>query len=242
LKTGAYSVLYAVISNIAIGLCFIPFLLLGWRKMRQVNAYCVIGIYWLLNGLINLPELEIFPFAGNHGWRERLTYAYNLIETPLVLLVFAFANSGRSRRQLLLISLLFVGWETALIGWKGYTASTSLLLIGSGLLLKLGYSITGLIQYVMKMEHTRFENSMVFVYAALLFVYGSFLIIYIFTQIHPNNNNNGADSFLLYYISLLISAAVTATGLWSYGLKKAPRHPHPPLRPPREYSPSPADS
>ncbi len=34
------------------------------------------------------------------------------------------------------------------------------------------------------MEHTAFENSMVCVYAALLFAYGSFSMIYIFTHIH----------------------------------------------------------
>jgi hypothetical protein len=71
------------------------------------------------------------------------------------------------------------------------------------------------------MEHTRFENSMVFVYAAALFAYGSGLIIYIFAHYHPaGSNNDDTDSFLLYYISLLLSAIVTSTGLWSYGIRK----------------------
>jgi hypothetical protein len=222
-KTGAYSVLYAVISDMAILLCFIPFLLLGWKKMRQENTWWVIGIYWLFSGLVNLPEIPFFQSNISRSWQERLAFSYNLVETPLVLLTFAFATSGRQRRQLLWLFVLFIAWETALIGWKGYNLSSRTLLIGSGLLLILLFSITGLIQYVKKMEHTRFENSMVFVYAALLFDYGSFLIIYIFAHIHTNGNNNGSDSFLLYFISLLISAAVTTLGLWSYGIKKVRR-------------------
>jgi hypothetical protein len=238
LKTGAYSVLYAVISNMAILLCFIPLLLLGWKKMRQEKAYWIIGIYWFFNGLVNLPGIGVFSFNLSRHWQERSSFSYNLAETPLVLLIFAFASAGRQRRQLLLLFVLFIAWEAALISWKGYNLSTRLLLIGSGLLSILIYSIIGLIQYVKKMEHTRFENSMVFVYASLLFAYGSFLIIYIFAHIHSNGNSNGTDSFLLYYVSLLISAAVTTMGLWSYGVKKArrPRDSH--LRVVGKYNPS----
>ena len=225
----------------AILLCFMPFLLLCWKKMRQENAWWVIAIYWLMNGLVNLPEAGLFQFSISRHWQERFTFSYNLAEAPLVLLAFAFATSGKPRRQLLLLIFLFVAWEAALIGWKGYNVSSRMLLIGTGLLLILAYSITGLIQYVKRMEHTRFENAMIFIYAAFLFDYGSFLIIYIFAHIHTSGISTGADSFLLYFISLLISAAVTTLGLWSYGIKKIHRRPHSGLTGPREYSPSPAD-
>jgi drug/metabolite transporter (DMT)-like permease len=119
----------------------------------------------------------------------------------------------------------FIVGEAVLINWKGYNFSSSALIIGSGLLLILTCCIAGLILYVKKMEHTRFENSMVFVYAALLFAYGSFMIIYIFAHLHPNGSGNGTDSFLLYYVSLLIAAVVTSMGLWSYGVRKV-RHQH----------------
>ncbi len=160
----------AIISSMAVGFCFVPFILLGWKKMRRVNAYCLIGIYWLLNGLINLPAP--LPFTGDQHSFGRLNNYFMLAETPLVI-----------------------------------------------------YSIAGLGRYVKKMEHTRFETSMVFVYAALLFAYGSFFIIYIFAHWHPDIGSSGiADSYLLYYISLLLSAAVTSTGLWTYGLRRAPAH------------------
>jgi hypothetical protein len=223
LKTGVYSVLYEVVLNMAIGSCFIPFLLLSWKKMRQVKTYRVIGIYWLFTGLINFMDLDFFRHLTNtSALQERLNLYYNLLETPLVLWVFAGAASGLHRKQLLLILLFFIAGELALIGWKGYNFTSSAIIIGSGLLLTLAYSITGLVQYMRKMEHTPFENSMVFVYAALLFAYGSFLIIYIFTHIRENSEGSSKDSFLLYYTSLLLSAAITSTGLWGYGIRRSP--------------------
>jgi hypothetical protein len=221
LKTG--SLCYAVISNVAIVLCFIPFLLLGWKKMRQVNTYCVLGIYWFLNGLVNLLALDFAHFSDSHLFTRQLNMYYSLAEAPLILLAFACAQSGRGRRQLLMVLLLLVAGESVLSALHGHHFPATTVMLASGLLLIIAYSLTGLVQYIKKMEHTRFENSMVFVYGSLLFAYGSFLIIYIFTHARGNGGSteNDMDSFLLYYISLLLSSAVTSAGLWSYGVRKA---------------------
>ena len=215
----------------AIGLCFVPFLLLGWKKIRKVPTFWIIGIYWLLSGLVNLP-LPQTP-GGDHGLLSRPGQLYAMVETPLVLLVFAGASSRHLKRQLWLVVLLYIAGECWLVAWKGYGRLSSQLIPGIGLLLILTYSIVGLVLYVKRVEHTRFENSMVYIYAADLFAYGSGLIIYIFSHYHPwadhpsgnhassGLGNSDADSFLLYYISLLLSALVTCTGLWSYGIRKA---------------------
>lgn len=224
MKTGIYSVLFSVISNIAIGFCFVPFLLLSWKKIRRVHTFWILGIYWLLSGLVNLPMLQM-P-GGYHGLISRVSRLYAMAEAPLVLLIFASASSRRLKRQLWLVVVLYILGEAALIGWNGYDLLSSELILGAGLLLILVYSIVGLVSYLQAVEHTPFENSMVFIYAADLFAYGSGLIIYIFAHYHPAGNNpselgnNDTDSFLLYYISLLLSACVTCTGLGSYGLRR----------------------
>lgn len=212
-----------LVSNIAILCCFIPVVLLFFRKMRQVTTYRMIGIYWLFNGVINILNLDLFRHFRSNDLQERLTFYYNILDTPLVLVVFACAVRGKHRQWLLRTLALFVAGEGGLILWRGYNFASSTMIIGSGLLLILAYSVIGLVQYMRKMEHTPFENSMVFVYAALLFAYGSFLIIYIFTHIRSNTEGSGRDSFLLYYISLLLSAAITSLGLWSYGLRHRPQ-------------------
>lgn len=221
MKTSVYSVLYDLALNMAIGACFIPFLLLSWRGMRQVWTYRFIGIYWLLSGLINMIDLDFFTYVTNApGVKQCLNCYYDMVDTPLALLIFASAVSGRQRRQILWVLLLFVVGELTLIAFKGYGATTSTLIIGVGLALTVTYTITGLVQYMKKMEHTPFENSIAFVYAALIFVYGSYLILYIFSLIRDNSNGNSTDSSLVYYISMLLSAIITSLGLWRYGLRR----------------------
>lgn len=188
--------------------------------MRQVGAYRAIAVYWLVTGLINLFNLDLFGQFRSTSLQEKLTFFYNLADTPLVLLIFAYAACGKSRNRLLWIVFGFIVLEAGLIFRIGYNFNSSTMIIGAGLILVWIYSITGLVQYMKQMEHTAFENSMVFVYAALLFAYSSFLIIYIFIHIHDSGINSGRDSFLLYYIGLLLSATLTSLGLWGYGLRR----------------------
>ena len=212
---------YTIISNGAILLCFIPFFFLGWKNMRKVRTWWVLGFYWLLTGLDNC--LEIWSAAGSpghHGAYRQLNMAYNLLETPLLLLTFAAAKQGRSRRGLLLLMSFFLVAEMLLVRFKGNSAMFPI--IASGWMIIIGYSLTQLLDYLKKMEHTRFELSMVFIYASLLFSYGSMLIIYIFAHYHfAGNTGNDMDSFLLYYVSLLLSAGITCAGLWSYGIRRS---------------------
>jgi len=212
-----YSLHYMIVSNIAILCCFIPFAMLLSRKMRQVTTFRVLGIYWLLNGLIHFTDIYFF-YAYRNNRLDQITEYYNLLDTPLVLVLFACATSGRRRKMLTLTLLFFIAGELALMGWKGYAFTSGFLFVGSGVALVLAFSISGLVHYMKKMEHTSFENSMAYVYASLSFAYGSFLIISIFIQLRGNSEGNGRDSYLLYYISLLLSAAITSMGLWSYGI------------------------
>jgi hypothetical protein len=209
--------------NLAMGSCFIPFFLLSWKKMRQVKAYRFIGLYWLLSGLINMIDLDIFSrVTSGANVKQRLNCYYDLMDTPLALLIFAYAVTGSQRKQILRVLLLFVAGELTLMEFKGYNTTTSTQIIGVGLMLTLAYTITGLVRYMKKMEHTPFENSMAFVYAALIFVYGSYLILYVFSLVRDNSNSNSKDSSLVYYISMLLSAIITSLGLWGYGIRRSP--------------------
>ena len=213
---------YAIISNGAIVFCFIPFLFLGWKNMRPIRTWWVLGTYWLLNGLDNLVEVWFASRSGaSHLFAQEMSIGYTLVETPLVLLAFALAKQGRSRKGLLLVLALFIAAESILFRLEGHGALVPI--IGSGLGIIILYSVMGLWDYLKKMEHSRFENSMVFIYASLLFSQGSMGIIYVFAHIrHAAHTIGGdADSFLLYYISLFLSAAIASAGLWSYGIRRS---------------------
>jgi hypothetical protein len=216
LKTGIYSVLCAFITNAAIGACFVPFLLLGLKKVRQMNTFRFLGIYWFLNGLVNLRELKVLRAEAIREYLHRLSNFYDMIDMPLALLIFAVANRGMMRKRLILVLMGFVAGETLLIGQKGYAFSWPIV-VGVGVALIVGLSIAGLWQYLKNMEHDRFENSMAYVHGAFLFAYGTYLIIYLLFYLRTSGTYSEADSSLLYYISLLLSAAITSAGMFSYG-------------------------
>ena len=222
MTTGVYMILYTMAFYMAIGSCFVPLLMLSWKRMRQVRTYRILGIYWLLTALINIIDLDLFSsFSRIAEIKERLNCYDDLLDTPLALLLFASAASGRRRKQILLVCGLFIAGELTLVGLKGYNTTISAIIVGTGMLLAIFYSIAGLVQYMRDMEHTPFENSMVYVYSALIFAYGSYLILYIFSLIRAyNGSGSNKDSNLVYFISMLLSAGVTSIGLWSYGIRR----------------------
>jgi len=208
-----------IVSNIAIFCCLVPFLMLFSKKIRQVTAYRVLGIYYLLNALTHVSDIYFLTAFKSERLDAVLNY-YNLMDTPLALLIFACAVSGRHRRTLLLAIFLFIALEVTLVNWKGYEFVSGHLFTIFGVLVVIAFSIIGLIQYMRKEEYTSFDNTMVFIYGSLLFAYGSFLIISVF--VHARGNNS-TDSLLLYYIGLLIASIITSLGLWNYGLRRHPK-------------------
>lgn len=208
--------LCAIITNAATGACFVPFLLLGLKKVRQMNTFWILGIYWLLNGLVNLRAVKAFGAGPIGEFLHRLSNYYDLADIPLALMIFAVASRGTVRKRLLLVLLGFIAGESLLIGEKGYAFSWPIV-VGVGVSLIVGLSIMGLWLYLKKMEHDKFENSMAFVHGAFLFAYGTYLIIYLLFYLRTSGTYSETDSSLLYYISLLLSAVITSAGLFGFG-------------------------
>jgi hypothetical protein len=212
-KTSLYSVFFLLVSDLATAFCFFPFLLLLWKKLGQEKAYLIISIYWLANGIINLPNW--FGEAKNFQFQSQLSLLYNLIDTPLVLLVFYFSSLGQKKKLTLYFLLTFILFELVTIGLNGYNDSSNMIIIGTGTVLALAYSVVGITQYFKKMEHDSFENAMGFVYASFLFSYGIFSIIYGFSYIKVKGAAK-LDIFFLYYSSVILSTLLTSFGLWRY--------------------------
>lgn len=221
-----YSVLCAVMTNAAICACFAPILLLGLKKVRQLATFRVLGIYWALNGLVNLRALSSIRGKTLHEFLLRLSDCYDLADVPLVLLIFAMAGAGKWRRRLLLVMLGFIAGEVFLTIFAGYGHAWPVV-IGAGVSLIVAYSIMGLWKYLMEMEHDRFENAMAYIYGAFLFAYGTYLIIYLIYYLRASRTAySETDSSLLYYTSLFLSVGITCVGIGSYGWQEGRRYPN----------------
>jgi hypothetical protein len=203
-------------SNIAIILCFIPFLLLWWKKLSQEKAYLFVCIYWLLNGLINMPFLAQ---SSNRVFLKNITILDNLIDTPLALLIFFFAASGMRKKILYYIFIGFIVFQLAILLWKGYNYDSVTIVLGWGIFILFFYSIWGLAQYFQKIEHNPFENVMGFVYAGFIFYDGLWVVIYIFNFLNYRKETVAENQFL-NYLSIILATVLTSIGLWQYAKPK----------------------
>jgi hypothetical protein len=213
-KTGFASIFYLIISNLAIFLCFVPIVLIWVKKLNDQKAYLFIAIYWLANGLMNLPGW--LGLSDNKLLIHHITLVYNLLDAPLLLLVFLNSTSGNNKKIIRYTLFTFIIFEVIMTLWKGYNLTSSTVIIGVGTFLAITFSIMGVIEYLQKIEHTSFENTMVFVYASFLFAYGIFIIIYFFIYLTTASKTENIDNFIIYYVSLLLSTFLTCFGFWQY--------------------------
>ena len=203
---GPLTVLNLILSIIAIGLCFVPMAIFWLKRLAPDRSYFFIALFWLINGITYTPE--IFQWEWYRRMSNDITLLYNLIDTPLMLLIFYFAFKKKIFLRLLYGFLLF---EAVMIGWKGYNFDSNTPIIGLGSLISLVLNIWGISIFFQKMQHSPFQNAMAFVNAGFIFYYGLFSVVYIFNYINFSR-------VTLPYVTLInyISIAI-ATGLISYG-------------------------
>ena len=202
------------ISLIAIILCFIPFGLLFWKRMNKEKVFLLVCIYWSITGLINMPQY--LPTAYKSAkLEENITLIDNMLDTPLMILIFYYTSEGFMKNLLRWFLLGFVVFEAIMIFWKGHNYDSNTVIIGVGTILTFGYSLWRLAQYFQKMEHNDLENTIVFVYASYVFYFGIFLIIWVFNYLNFRKETVSENLFL-YYLSIILATLVTSIGFWRY--------------------------
>jgi uncharacterized membrane protein HdeD (DUF308 family) len=209
-------------SVIAILLCFIPFALIWWKKLNKEKAYLFVGIYWCITGLINTPQYLPAIYQSSRV-DDNITLIDNLVDTPLMLLIFYFSAKGSKKRLLQYLIGGFVIFESIMILWKGNNFDSNTVIIGLGSLLTFCIGFWSLADFFQKIEHSPEENAMGFIYAGFVFYYGIFLIIWVFNYLYFKKETVPENAFI-YYLNIILATSVISIGLWRYskpGLAKA---------------------
>jgi hypothetical protein len=82
--------------------------------------------------------------------------------------------------------------------------------LGAGIAVVLFIVSMEIIRYMQKVEHSNRQNAKMFIYAAVLFEYSTFILIYIFDYFVDVTDKK--DSFLIYYISTLGAILIASCG------------------------------
>ena len=214
MKSGFYSILNAIVSDLSIACCFLPLFLVLWKeKLGHEKTFLWIGIYWMANAVINLPVWV--GHTTNYSLQNNLALFHNLVDTPLAILIFYFSSPYSYRKILFYTLISFISVEIIFLLLAGYNSASGMVIIGVGSMIIFCFSIIGIVQFFQIMEHTPFQNTMGYVYAGFLFGNGLFLIIYSFNYLDSRGNNT-VDNFFLYYVSLILSVLLASYGLWTH--------------------------
>lgn len=208
--------MYQVISILAILLYFLPIVIVIAKKLWHQKAFLYFALFWILGGIVNV--LNLLPFAK--GIMQAVAMIYNAIDIPVILLIFYFITTVNGVRQFVrLVFPLMIFLEVLGFIIYGFTYDAQKYPLGIGLLVVLTIIIWEIVSYIKKISHTSQENGLLFINAALLFEYGSFIVIYIFDYFVTSTKSNVEDNFIVYYISSIIGLAVACAGYF-VGSKK----------------------
>jgi len=196
-------------SIMAVIFSFLPLIIYSWKRLATNKAYMVISIFWTINGILYIPE--IFHWQWYNSATDLITLYYNLIDAPLILLIFYYAYG---KKIFLYLIGAFAVFETIMIAWKGFNFDSDNIIIGLGSLICLILSFWAISKYFKKVEHSDTETALVFVFAGFIFYYGLFAVVYHYNYLNESGPQRPYVQFINY------SAICISTGLISYGFWK----------------------
>jgi len=210
LKTGLLLGINQLMAMLAVALSFLPLILFWWKKLATDKVYLIICIFWTINGILYIPE--IFHWEWYNAATDQITLYYNLIDAPIIILIFYYAF----RKQIFLHLLLaFVVFEALMIAWKGFNFDSNNYIIGLGSLISLILNVWAISKYFMKVEHTDRENALVFTYAGFIFYYGLFAVIFNYNYLRISGPEKPYVIFI-NYSAICLATALISFGFWKF--------------------------
>jgi hypothetical protein len=200
--------MYKIISIAAVVSYFVPLLIVLLKKAWRDQFFLLFAIYWCVGGAINL--FDVIPGVSRH-LLHNITIFYNMLDVPFILGVLYFTTSYNFIRKTAVAGitlLLLVQLMSIIKGGLSYDSQKYAL--GFGVAIVLCIVLMEIIRYMQKIEHSTRQNAKMFVYAALLFEYATFIVIYVFDYIVIAEDRK--DSFIIYYISTLVAILIASCG------------------------------
>lgn len=213
------SIIYQIVSVLAVGLYFVPMLVVLMKKLWSAVPFRLFALYWLICALANLVEyLHLSPRA-----LDLYTVIYNLLDIPIVLTIFYFSSSSpvvKKFTKIMAPALLAVGLVNCII--RGFNTDALEYVLGGELLIVLSVIVWEIILKLQQIKLTGPVKGLLLIYAALFFEYGTFVVIYIFDYFLPGTSTS-TDNFLVYYLSSLVALPVAICGFLTKGIKNTPQ-------------------
>jgi hypothetical protein len=211
LKTGFLTEITQLILLLAVPLSFFPLIIYWWKRLAENKAYMVIAIYWMINGLLYLPD--IFHWNWYEPVTLRILILYNLLDAPIICLIFFYVFG---KRLFLYLILFFFAFEALVMGLNGFNLNSNNIIIAAGSLLCLLLNIWGISKYLKKVKHTDEDTVYVFVFAGFIFYYGLIFDIVLVSRYLKLTFLQADSIMLINYIAIFVATVLISFGLMRF--------------------------
>jgi hypothetical protein len=198
---------------------FVPAVIVMLKKLWQASPFQYFAIYWVINGLVN----TMFLFDNiNKQFVEVTSVVYNALDIPIMVGIIYLSAFSLALKKFIRIGMgAFILFEIFCLIRGGLKYESLKYVLGVGLLFIMTIIIWQISLYLQQVVHATREKALLLIHGALLFQYGTYIVVYVFDYF-LQNVADGVDKFLIYYISTIISIGIGSSGLLLKGLQKLP--------------------
>lgn len=197
----------AILTTISL---LLPILAILIRRSLWHPSFAALIVYYAQFFVFSLFTNNYIPVSGRS--MDIIRYSHIFIDLPLVLLFMQyFSESDRTRKRIRASLVVFVVSGIVLTVAMGLNDRIIPYLMGPGILLAAAFSMGFFVRYLKSGIHHRWETGKAFMAGSLVFLYGSYLVIYFIQYVMKLNDE--AQIYLLFQITTLISVLLMTTGL-----------------------------
>ena len=190
----------------------LPVLLIVIGCLFQNGSLLALFIYYLFTAVYNLMTLDVIQLTLLE--KRQAAIAVNYLDTPLMLIALLFFCNEKWKKLMVLATLaVFLIFELIIGYLFGMDIKSSTYLLGPGTLVVLSFAIFFFVHYGKSTIVHGKNTGKTLMLVAILFSYGSFLLLYYLNYLIRTKAID--DVFLMYYISVFISAVIMSIGLVS---------------------------
>lgn len=198
-----------IMAAFAILLFFLPITVLLIRKLWSDTFLRIFSIYAVIEGIVNL--LDFIP-GVSAGFISTLNVIYNMLDFPMMLfLVYQIAAPEKFKTFVKVSMVVYAVFQVYYIMQLGIQYDAIKYPMGLGLLLVIGSALWMLGNYLARPDLSNRQKVYMMVLAAILFDYGTFVVIYIFDYFVPDSSIR--DNMLIYYASSIVGIVVAVAGI-----------------------------
>lgn len=197
-----------LISTVAL---FIPIFLILVFRLANHRTFPLLVIYYSTVFIYNL--LTEGYIAADKEVVRSWGLANNLLDIPLMLgFLTYFSPSKIFAKKMRLLIVAFISFELLVLAINGFNVDTITIILGPGILLVLFFGIIFFSRYgKLAIERGKTVGKTLLA-SSFIFAYGTYALIYILFYVLRTEFI--ADTFLVYFMSTIISSMMLSIGLY----------------------------